>query len=79
MAPQKTGSELQSDSKMGVYSKQDSTTYFWRQNVCKTLDDHEGSGIIKGRRNTNYRFADDSVVDQSKKKRDMFVSVKFQL
>ena len=31
--------------------------------MCEALDDHEGSGSIGGRLITNFRFADDIVVN----------------
>ena len=37
--------------------------------MCEALDDHEGSVSIGGRLITNFRFEDDIVVMQKRKKR----------
>ena len=37
--------------------------------MCEALDDHEGRVSIGGRLITNFRFADDIVVNAEKKKR----------
>ena len=36
---------------------------FLERIMCKALDDHEGSGSIRGRLITNFRFADDIIVN----------------
>ena len=50
-----TGSELQLGSVKGVYSQP--------RIMCEALDDHEGCVNIGRRFNTNFRFADDIVVN----------------
>ena len=65
MATQETGSELQLKTDKGVYSHQPSLTltFFLERIMCEALDVHEGSVRIGGRLITNFRFADDIVVN----------------
>ena len=48
---------------MGVCSHQTLFNIFLERIMCKALDYHEGSVSIGGRPITNFRFADDIVVN----------------
>ena len=49
---------------MGVYSYQPSLFNIFPERImCEALDDHDGSVSIAGRLITNFRFADDIVVN----------------
>ena len=61
-AAQENGSELQKAFEKGVYLQQ-LFNIFLERIMCEALDDHEGSVSIGGRLITNFRFADDIVVN----------------
>ena len=63
MAAQENGSELQEEFDKGIFSHQYSFNIFLERIMCEALDGHERSVSIGGRLITNFRFADDIMVN----------------
>ena len=65
MAAQENGSErlLESRSSTRVSTLTNPPKHFQERIMCEALDDHEGSVSIGGRLITNFRFAEDIVVN----------------
>ena len=68
MAAQENGSELQLEFDMGVSPAL--FNIFLERTMCEALNDHEGSFSIGGRRISNFRFADDIVVNAEQEEED---------